>query len=273
MLFGTKENVDDLIVRILLNGPLQIKTVHHLLLPTSNISLRAVYKAINHLLHSGVLVRGGNKVWVHEEWLRRVRENLSTPIPALGQGERAQYKFSTISHLDAFWKTIALQLESLEQETGAFFYNPHNFWAYVPARKDSEDAYYKHFLTEKRHAYFVVGGQTKADMQFKRTYQHAYLQINTEIVPGFNRRDHLTILGDHIVTVRLPASLAVHIDNLFEDNDLPEEIGQRIVEEYEIRRDVHLTVERNGRKALKLRTSLARDFHIPKRQAGEKFSI
>lgn len=263
MLFSIKETLEDLVVRMLLNGPQTIKTLHYQVLSHTKVSQRAVYKSVHQLLNAEVLLRGGNKIWLNEEWLRRIRENLSTPLPQFSKNERAEYRFTTIDHLDSFWKTIAFQLEGYERNTPVFFYNPHNFWAYVPNRKQSEDAYYAHFLTIQKPAYFTVGGTNSADFQFKKRYQHEFLHIHPRNLVGFNRRDHITVAGDHIVTVRLPLSVAKHIDTIYETNQLIEDILPAILEEYSLRGEVRLRIERNAIKAARLRSLLSRDFHVP----------
>lgn len=269
MLLSQKETLEDIVARHLLAGPQGIKQLHHAIAATESVTIRAIYKAVNSLISSHVCIKVGKKVWIDQEWLQKVRNVLTTPIPQLGEGEKSVYSFTSISHLDAFWKTIAFQLETFEQGSDVFFYNPHNFWAYVPARRESEDAYYAHFRISKQRAYFVIGGKTGADMQFKRAYQNEYLQINTTEVTGFSRRDHITILGEHIVTVRLPITLARKIDALYQMSEDMDFIIPQIVKETDTSGNVRLTVERSAHKANKLRASLVRGFHVPTLAARE----
>ena len=180
MLFSKNSRLEDKIVELAVNTPIAVKALRETLADAEGgPSLRAVYKAVDHLLDAGVLVKAGKRVRTSEEWVRGVSAMLApAPIAPLGVGERVSYTFTSIDSLDAFWKTAVLQLERYEKDGQVLFYNPHNFWAYMPGRRKSEEAYYRHFTEEGLHAFFTVGGECAADLQFKRAYQDSYLQID-----------------------------------------------------------------------------------------------
>jgi hypothetical protein len=259
MLFSQKESLEDKVIRLLLKGPSDIKSLHAQL---RGMSLRAVYKAVTSLIAEGVLLKVGKRVFVDEEWLRAMREQLSSTLPPFAPGERAAYTFASIEHLDAFWKTIALQLEEYEQDGQIFFYDPHNFWAYIPSRKKSEDEYYAHFAKAKKHAFFTIGGTTKADTEFKRAYQNEYVQIDTKTYASLGRRNHLTILGDVITTARLSTQFAARLDTLYDSQRPMSELLPGILAAYEESRGVRLIIERNRAKATRLKKILSANFYI-----------
>jgi len=178
----------------------------------------------------------------------------------LALGEQVAYTFTSVEHLDIFWKTIAFQFEEYEKDGQIFFYNPHNFWAYIPELQESEDEYYVHFAKTKKHAFFTVGGTTHADREFKRKYQDEFLQIDTRTVPSLGCRDHTTVLGDFIITARLSTGLAKLLDELYEQGELIETILPSILTAYKKDSRVRLTFEHNATKAKKLRTLLSKNF-------------
>jgi hypothetical protein len=263
MIFGRNRDLGDRILELAISGPISVKAMHERLSTLdSPISLRAVYKAVNGLTESGVLLKVGKLVRVDQEWVRKLRNELTPPLPVLTAGERLTYTFVSLEHLDTFWKTIVLQLEEYESDGQVFFYNPHNFWAYMPERTESERVYYQHFSDEKLHAFFVVGGSTQADREFKRAYQNEYLQIDSRNIPGLNRTNHITILKDFIITVHISKKLALQIDNIYESQDSISGLLPKLKETCRKGTTVRFVLEHNPLKARKLKKLLSTNFYF-----------
>jgi hypothetical protein len=172
------------------------------------------------------------------------------------------HSFTTIAHLDAFWTTIAFQLEDLEKDGQIFFCNPHNFWAYIPERKENEDAYYSHFEESKLHAFFTIGGDSIADTEFKRAYQDEYLQIDTRAVSSLPRTDHITIMGDFVITVRIAKPLAARIDELYALGQSISELSPSLIKLYRKSFPSRFILENNPAKAERLKKTLSRNFYF-----------
>jgi hypothetical protein len=266
MLYSRQRTLEDEIIDCVLPGPITVKALHgKLAARRGHVSLRGVYKAVDQLIEAGALLKSGKRVRIDEEWKRAVSAKLSPPAAApLGEGERAAYIFTSIGHLDAFWKTIALQLEAYEKDGQIFFYNPHNFWAYVPDRRESEAAYYRHFDEARKHAYFTVGGETEGDREWKRAYQTEHLQIDTRPLGGVPRNSHLTIMGDFIISVRLPKAMALAIDDAYGSGKNMAEILPKIAEALKSPGNIRLVLEHNPRRAAKLRRALSLNFYFKK---------
>jgi len=228
-----------------------------------HLTLRAVYKAVNQLIASGVLLKVGKVVQIDQEWLRKLRSEVSPSATlSLAPGERVSYSFTSIEHLDAFWKTIALGLEEHERDGQVFFYNPHDFWAYVPGRKESEETYYRHFAEARIHAFLTIGGTTPADMEFKRQYQNEYLQIDARDISALGRTKHLTVLGDFVITVRVGRALAAEIDALYARGTSTEAIAPELETLYQTPARIRFTLEHSPGKAKKFRKLLSRNFYF-----------
>jgi hypothetical protein len=227
------------------------------------VTLRAVYKSVTKLLNAKVLIKVGKYLLVDQEWAGRVRTELgSVAPPDLAVGEKASYTFVSIANLDAFWKTMVLPLEEATRTREIFFYNPHNFWAYLPERKNSEDAYYGHFAPSGRHGFFTVGGETVADLEFKRQYQSEYLQIDLRTLDTIRRSDHITIIGSYIVSVRIGKRLAERIDQLYATRKGTEEILPDLVSLCARPGKHRFVLEHNPEKADKLKRKLALNFYF-----------
>lgn len=266
MLYSKQRNLADEITEKVLHSPYQIKRLHEELSDRrQEPSLRAVYKAVDQLISAGVLIKAGKVVRIDEEWVRTMQIRL-TPAPSLSLGptERMIYTFTSISHLDSFWTTIAFQLESLEKDGEIFFYNPHNFWAYIPERKASEDAYYRHFAELKLHAFFTIGGESLADSEYKRAYQDAFLQIDTRTISSLSRTDHITVMGDYVITVRIGKSMATQIDQHYASGKPIQELLPSFTLLFEQNFPSRFVLENNRAKAEKLKKILSRNFYFPK---------
>ena len=264
MLYSKIRSLDERITELLLKSPLQVKTLHgNLCYEDKTLSLRAVYKVVQQLIEAGVVIKAGKMVRIDEEWLRNIQTKLiSSATLNFFPGERMSYSFASISHLDSFWKTIVFQLEKLEKDGQVFFYNPHNFWAYLPERRESEDAYYKHFFESRLHAFFTVGGNTFADKEFKRKYQNEYLQINTVFAPVLGREHHITIVGDYVINVRIGKKAALQIDEQYITEGSITELLPNLAVILGSSFTSRFTLEHNRLKAAKLRKVLSRGFYL-----------
>lgn len=217
MLLSKNRTLEDRLVEYVLEHHSPVLALHARLQRDGVlVTQRAVYKAVKQLIVGGVMVKAGGRVRIDKEWARMVRERLtSSSTPILSRGEKMTYTFVSLSHLDAFWKTIMLELESTVAFNEIFFYNPHNFWAYMPERKESEDRYYAGFSGATKRGYFVVGGESALDMAFKTTYQNRFFQVDARNIKAIPRTDHISVFGDFVLTVRLSKTLAARIDTVY----------------------------------------------------------
>jgi hypothetical protein len=267
MLFSSAEDLEDKIIKLTLREPASIKSIHTRLNSEKPLSLRAVYKAIDKLMEAQVLIKLGKRVIVDQEWLRRVGEKLhSAPIPMPSAGERVVYTFASMDRVDAFWKTIVLPTEESFSLKEIFFYNPHNFWPYIPERKESEEEYYRHFETVNQHAFLTVGGDSEADKEGKRAYQTEYMQIDTRNIAALPRTDHFTVAGPFIINGRLQKRTATCIDELYASNRSIKDILPELLEICRNPGSIKFIIENNPLKAKKLRKLLARNFYFPQQR-------
>ncbi len=263
MIYGNKKHLEDRVVELLAEDSKSIASLHQTLADKEEgVSLRAIYKSVHGLIDAGVVLKVGRRIMLDQEWVKRLGEMLgSVSAPALSVKERAVYTFTSFEHLDAFWKTVMIPLEHSHSADEIFFYNPHNFWAYLPARKQSEDAYYQHF-SGKQYGFFTIGGDTQADIEFKRGYQNENLQIDLRDTTLFRRTDHVTIVKSMIITVRLAKGIAERIDKLYASGEGIENILPEIVQICRKPGKIRFLIENNQTKAEKMKRMLARNFYF-----------
>jgi hypothetical protein len=267
MLFTISTQLEDkLVEQLLIDGPCTPKQLCAVLGAfRGSMTPRAVYKAITTLLQSGVLVKGGKGVQVDEEWRKRALQALTPPtgVPLLQQGENIHLSFRSFAHVDAYWKTVVANIQHSVGTYPVFFYNPHDFWVYVSARSASEQAYYVRFASTHQHGYFVIGGETPLDRVFKRQYQSEYLQIALRNIQAMRATDHITVLKEYVITVRIPHPVAQQIEQVYQEHEGEASVVPAIEHLYEQCKKIRVTIEHNVAKARRLRKVLVRDFAIP----------
>jgi hypothetical protein len=263
MIFSNSKTIEDKIIELCLKDRVSVQFLHHELRKQEQVSLRAVYKAVDKLLKIGVLVKAGRRLSADAEWVRRVSQGLSADsVLVPGIGERMTHTFTSLERLDAFWKTIVLPVEESIKNPEVFFYNPHNFWAYVPGRVESEQAYYGSFSHVKKTAFFTVGGETDADQEFKKSYQSSYLQIDTRDIKSLRRTDHITVIGSLIITAKLSKKAAFRLDQLYSSGKSIKDILPDVLEIFDSKEKIRCILENDKVRAQKLRKTLSKNFYF-----------
>ena len=102
-------------------------------------------------------------------------------------------------------------------------------------------------------------------MEFKRSYQNDYFQVDTRVVPSLGRRDNINVFGDFVVTTRLSKQLAARVDILYDSGQPIAKILPSMLEAAEEFGEFKLTFEHNAAKAKKLRKLLSPNFVMPKK--------
>ena len=263
MLFSNTKTVEDRVVELCLNDWVTVSFLHTELSKGEEVSQRAVYKAVDKLLRAGVLVKAGRRLSVDAEWLRRVGEGVRTEsvmVPVTG--ERISYTFTSLERLDAFWMKIVLPVEDSLKKPEVFFYNPHNFWAYIPEREESEREYYQSFSSTKKSAFFTIGGDSVADQEFKKSHQSPYLQIDTRDIKSLRRTDHITVIGSLIITARLSKKAASKLDNLYSSGKPIKDILPQILAIFGPQEKIRCILENDPARADTIRRVLSKNFYF-----------
>lgn len=266
MLFSKDKNLDDLIVSGVICGKRTVKGVHEYVVNNGpNVSLRAVYKSLNKLIDAGVVVKVSTRLHISADWIKKVRDTVGfeNQLPDIAPGESIRFELNSVAHIDAYWKTIVASIHPSKNEH-IYFYNPHNYWLYEPSRLESEREYYASFKNEKRYGFFTVGGTTSIDKKFKRQYGNEYLQIDLREVTSFKRTDHITVVGDYVITVRIDNDVAESLDAIYTSDQPIDEKESQIRRVLSVEQKIVIKIENAPHKAVKVRNTLKRNFYIPK---------
>jgi hypothetical protein len=263
MLYAGSREIEERVVELLAQGRATVKNLLATLDQEGmDVSLRGVYKAVDQLTKAGVVLKIGRQVMLNHEWAQGVADKLGTPtVPLIAPGERAAYTFTSLDHLDAFWKSTVLPLERALSVKEVFIYNPHSFWALLPARKTSEETFFSHF-GPRQQGFLTIGAESPADLAVKRQFQSDHLQIDLRPLVSIRPTDHVTVLGSYIILTRLSQALASKIDALYASGRAAEEFLPELAYICAKPGKLRFVIENNPKKTELLRRSLARNFYF-----------
>jgi hypothetical protein len=263
MLLANPKSLEDFIVEKLTLGDSEAKQ----LLASHNsagqtVTLQAVYKALKKLCAEDVLLKHKNMYSLNNVWRNGILDLLQqgATFPRLQPGESIAYSFKSLAQLDAYWKHI--QESDIGDVAITYFFCPHQYWWFVPGRRESETHFYAQFAEKKRNAVLLLGGTTAVDKQMRGIISNPYVQVHIEPEKGFRVTDNLTVKNDLIVQTRLPRTVSIQINEIFERNLSMEETGALLGKLFSKKIPVKIRMERNARKAEKLKKQIGKYFYI-----------
>ncbi len=235
----------------------------HLETSGDKITIQGVYKALNKLVAEGALVKNRMKFVVSREWVESLIEKLGGTSAELemAEGEITTHQFTSLNQLDAYWKHRISTILAAFSNFPMFSYETHSIWIYLSDRRESEEKFFQSFEKNKRFAFFRVGGTTFGDREYKRKYAGEYLKVDTS-----DKRilgDHMSIVGDYIVTTKLEKGIEGAIDAIFLEKDNENAIHDGLEQILGKKQRVKLSIERNKDKAKKYRKKISENFYVP----------
>lgn len=227
------------------------------------ITIQGIYKSLNKLLKEEVLVKNKKKFSVSREWIERLITELggTDQYIDLKDGESILYSFETLNQLDAYWKHIIASINREYPEDPMFFYEPHEIWIFQENRGESQEYFLKNLNKNKRQGFMRIGGNTSGDMEYKKRFQGEFLQIDTSDKKPID--NFMTVVGDYLITTKLPRKTLEQIENIFSKNLSWENMRNTLGEILDKKQKVKFYLEKNKEKAKKYRKKIAENFYVP----------
>lgn len=274
MLLGTRKTLFDHIIEALLEKAYSVTELDALLKKNNvHVTVQGIYKTLRELMSDDIVVKQKTRYSVNNVWRGKLEKIVSQrSLFLLTPGEEVVYKFQKLEHLDAFWKHTLSDIEQQSNHFPVFHFTPHQFWSYVPGRAESESEYYRDLAREHTHVYTLIGGDTLLDRKAQRLLKNDSHQVHLDPGISFNRRDHVSAIGDYVITTRIMVGLAKLIDDDYSAINHEPELVARLIPYFKKYGAVKLTIEHNTEKAKKLRKRLSADFHIS-REVRERFDL
>lgn len=274
MLLGKKKTINDFALEALLEGPRTVLAIQEYLRPKGeSVTVQGIYKALRELISEDIIVKQKQVYSINNVWREKAASLFANRNRfKLSPGEQVVYRFQKLEHLDAFWKHTLADIELETKGFPVFHFTPHQFWPLVPGRRESEQEYYAELDNHQIHVYTVIGGNTLADATARETLRTFYHQIFLDPSINLNRRDHISVIENYIITTRISVKLAREIDQAYETTANETDLSKKFSVMFRNPGSITMIVENNRPKAKKLRKRLSADFHLPL-ELREKFDL
>lgn len=264
MIGSTLKNLKEEIIEILLQKPASSKRIKTLLKERGiNVTIQGIYKQLNTLLESEVVLKNKKEYIINNEWIKNVSRIIDVQeIELPEEGEKFTYKFNSLQNLDAHWKHIMSSFRKKFPKISIFSYCPHQIWNYVPTREKSVSEYTKDHEESGIFHYFTLGGKTDLDRKYRKKYTGNYYKIELLVINSIKRNIHASVLGDIVVTSKIEKSLAKKLDSTYLLNEQSEKKEILIIDTLSNQHNGTIVIERNKQNAEKLRKQISKPFYI-----------
>lgn len=274
MLLGTRKTLYDHIIEALLQKEGTVADILNFL-KTKNISatIQGIYKALRELITEDIVVKQKKIYGISNVWRKKIENLVSEKDPfKLSPGEQTIYRFKKLDHVDAFWKHTLTDIEKEYEYFPVFEFTPHQFWSYVPGRKESEQEHYEDLKNKKSEVFTYIGGTSLFDKIIKESFKNDQHQVHLDTDVSFNRRDHIFTLGSYVITTRISKSLAENVDELYENTPDEKTLEEKLAELFRKPSSVTIVIENTTQKAKKFRKKMSVYFYVSK-ELRDKFDL
>jgi len=190
-----------------------------------------LYKALALLRGQGVLLKVRGQFQINNEWKQSVYKMLGGyGTLTLEDGESITFACQTASQTDKYWKHYSLILEREASETDLYFYNPHQFWLYIPDRAQSEKEYIDYTKDKKLRVKHLISNTTMYDKSFARTYTNSTYEIYCTNIKTFSKRDNIAVFGDYILNTKTSTTFADYVNRIYTEAESEKELADQIAD-------------------------------------------
>ena len=271
MLFGTHENLEDRIIRLLLEKAQTVKSLRKSL---GSVTIQGIYRILRNLLTEEIVIKQSNEYSLNEDWRRNIASHFSqVPDPVtLSEGDSIRMNFNSLLTLALQWKNIAFPLQDIHAPFPVFDYNPHYIWAYLgERRKESETYYYEWFEKHNVSFFLALGGKTICDIETMNDMGN-YSDNIVAGVPLFPNNICKIAIADYVITTRISTKFANEIEQIYKKSTTLKELKQSLFTLAHAKNSMSIIVERSKNKTKKLRKKISKSFNVPK-ELREKFDL
>lgn len=265
MIGSTHKNLKEEIIEILLQRTTSSKRIKTILQERNiNVTVQAIYKQLNTLLESEVILKNKKDYIINNEWIKNVSKIIDVQeIELPEEGEKFTYKFNSLQNLDAHWKHATEAFNKTLGNEPMFLYSYHQFWIYTPTREESERKFAGEFINKKQYTFYVVGGVTDLDKKYRNSLKDSYHKVENYSIKSLKDKEHILVIGNFIINVQVPDDITKKIDIIYKtDKDV-------IAREKDLRELLTLnhksmfTIENNFKKANQIKRKIGQPFVLP----------
>ncbi len=274
MLFGTKNNLENLILMSLqakpLTGPLLKEKIKETL---PHLSKETFYRVLRALLMEEVLVKNKSVYAINHHWMEKLAKFSagsgeksfdSENILSFKDGDRITYHFKNPNLMGVYWAhTYDLVFKVHDPKIPILIYHPHE-WL-ILGRPEAESHFLTRFSRAKKRVHFAIGGTTDLDRAFKKEWGSTHVEIGTGIDLGLSEDTYINVLGDYIFKVTVGSRFAKDIDTFFKTHTTMTDEASNALARL-IARDEHtkFAFKRSTKEAALWRSRFGKYFHLPR---------
>lgn len=235
-------------------------------------SLRGVYKELTKLAAQGVLFKRGESFNIRLAWIMRV-QSLSelayeryTGTKYLtkafgGTAEKHRETFRDLRKLDRLWTQLILTFHRLYPKQMMYFWCPYQ-WFYLAHYYTCKQFYEAIDLAGHKRCHIIgidsfLSRRALHDLPKNGRYSFAVSPFESE------RSTYYTVIGDHVITVRLDQQITDRIHDLFTSVRSASALNPELLEQvFGARVRATLTSEQNPDKAARLTRKFVEFFGV-----------
>ena len=271
-------SIEDLILEILRNGPLDIEQIiEQVARKRTGTTRQGTYRTLRVLKKREVLTIHSKKVSLSAIWISKMQNYFtlathyySQPTNDSGflnlrEGEKVSYSFRSMLELDIFWShALYLFLEVLKNNQPVYVYNPHD-WAYFVRKENDHTLVEKSFETN-RQIFVAVGDNKTLDKLVQRNFDGTrgqYYLLDHKLEPKENY--YVNIIDDYCIEGFIDQKTTRILEDFYNQaaDSNPNTLNklQKIIEGKGKHR---LVISRNKKKVDKIKKMLGKYFYVKK---------
>ncbi len=237
-------------------------------------SVQAVYQELRKLEKAGIVGKTRDRYSLRLSWVLDVQEFAdvtydtylsATPIWGfLPEGtDRVAWKIRSLQNLIPFWTQLLLVLIHESESREFFEWAPHAIFHLV---HEDEKRFIRALKSWKTEYYLAVGGNTFLD----KSYQDIVVGLPGDLSFGKSpfpdiHKAYYSLIGDYLITVKLPLTLESSIRALFRSVKSASDIDVGVVSGLTSRNEkISVTLERSPSKTKRYYGIFSRFFGISK---------
>jgi hypothetical protein len=248
-----------------LDNPASSKKIQSLLKKRGvNVTIQGIYKQLNTLLGSEVILKNKQQYTINNEWIKNISKILDIQeIDLPKEGEKFTYKFNSLRNLDAHWKHVTEAFNKKLENEPMFLYSYHQFWMYTPSHEESERKFAGEFFNKKQYTFYVIGGVTDLDKKYKDSFKDSYYKVENYSIKSLKEKEHILVIGNFIINVKVPDDITKMIDSIYKTDEKIDVKEEKLKEILGTNHKSMFTIENNLSKANKIKRKIAQPFVLP----------
>lgn len=236
-------------------------------------TIQGIYGELRKLIALGVCLKQGKNYRLSAMWclnivafarkleasyLKNIEVSELLPQP----GKQKKWHFCTLSQADDFYLHALLVLMQKPEVTQICEWHPLPWFFLLPGDKESEFQRALRVLGKQTNV--IVGGRGRLERAYIQSLRHTPHRFSTAVSPFENlRTTSFAVLGDYVVSLRMPQRLSLLLHELFASANSQNDIfGRKVNTVLSQSAALSVVIEHNSKRAGKIFRQFSRFFGL-----------